>query len=262
MGISGIIQGILATFTGRRIPAFDVDGSLEPHLPAADEPFDSSAIPRGLEPLRPGIRMGTSLEERTRDRRPNASGKHRRGTRPWSKVTGICLHQTACNLGENPPRWDTVGCHIGVTRNGQVIRLHDLNAIVIHGNGWNAQTVGIEIDGMYAGIEGDERTFWRPKGDTRSRPQHLTDETVEATCQVIRSICDEISANGGQLKVIVAHRQASVNRRNDPGSAIWQRIALPMISELGLHDGGSGFRIGDGYPIPEAWDASRRGIRY
>ena len=196
------------------------------------------------------------------DRRKTAAATHRRERRPWKKVTGICLHQTACVLGERPGRWDTIGAHFGVTRSGNVIWLHDMDHVVIHGNGWNAGTVGIEIDGKYEGVHGDISTFWRDKSDPNSTPQELTSESANATRRLIRFICEEVRRNGGEVKVLVAHRQASVNRRNDPGSQIWTEVALPIIDELGLDDGGVGFKIGNGYPIPEAWDPKKKGIRY
>jgi N-acetyl-anhydromuramyl-L-alanine amidase AmpD len=166
-------------------------------------------------------------------------------------------------LGEKPPRWDTVGCHIGVTRSGKVIWLHDFNRLVVHGNGWNTQTVGIEIDGLYAGVEGDPKTVWDDPSTTKKEVGSiLTQESIDATQQVIRFIADEIEKNGGKLKAIVAHRQASENRRNDPGSAIWKAIALPMAKELETSDGGPGFKLSKGYAIPESWDPSRKGIKY
>lgn len=181
--------------------------------------------------------------------------------RAWHEVKGICLHQTACLLGERDERWDSVGAHVGITRSGKVIWLHDFDRIVAHGNGWNAQTVGIEIDGLYAGIEGDQRTVWDdPSTPSREVGMQLTAESVEATKQTIRWICQRVLAHAGRVKVLVAHRQSSKDRRNDPGSAIWQAVALPMHAELWLDDGGAGFAIG-GYPIPREWDG-RRADRY
>jgi len=202
------------------------------------------------------------------DRRSTAAQGHGEGGkwkvrgRAWKDVHGICLHQTACVLGERPERWDTVGAHIGITRSGKVIWLHDFNKIVCHGNGWNAQTVGIEIDGLYAGIQGDDSTVWDdPSTKTHETGMALTPEAVLSTRQVIRWIVNETAKSGGDIRVLVAHRQSSKDRRNDPGSAIWQEVALPMHAELKLGDGGVGFEIG-GYPIPEAWDPRCRGIRY
>lgn len=177
--------------------------------------------------------------------------------RAWSKVTGICLHQTACLLGERPERWDGVGCHVGITRAGKEIWLHDWNREVAHGNGWNAQCVGIEIDGLYAGVEGRIETVWDdPSTPQREQPMVLTREAIEAAKHCIRRICREVAEHGGQVRALVAHRQSSKSRRNDPGEAIWKEIALPMVAELGLSDGGAGFEIG-GYPIPREWDPSR-----
>lgn len=233
------------------------------HMPPANNNLAAEAPPPVIEPIRPPIPQTTSFADRLRDRRSVANQKYVYGRRDWSKVTGICLHQTACVLGERPARWDTVGAHCGVTRSGQVIWLHDYDKLVVHGNGWNTQTVGIEIDGLYAGVEGDLSTIWNdPSTPQREVGQVLTSESVEATCQLIRQICEEVRRHGGQIKALVAHRQASINRRSDPGEAIWKRIALPMSAELGLHDGGPNFKLGNGYPIPEKWDPSRKGIKY
>lgn len=184
--------------------------------------------------------------------------KKRGGRRKWSKITGVCLHQTAVVLGERPGRWASLGAHVGVTRSGKVIWVHDFNQIVYHGNRWNTGTVGIEIDGGYCGVEGDEKTFWA--GGPLKSPLELEDSTVNAARAAIRWIYDSVARNGGQIKVIVAHRQSSMSRRNDPGEAIWRRVALPMVNELGLdrakYDGGPGFVIG-GRPIPGVWDETR-----
>ncbi len=247
------------------------DTSVEPHLPPVHNDLEAEAPAKVIEPIRPPVPQTTAFQDRLRDRRSVANQKYVYGKRDWSKVTGICLHQTACVLGERPARWDTVGAHTGVTRSGQVIWLHDFDKLVVHGNGWNAQTVGIEIDGLYAGLEDDPstvineatRTTWDdPTTTVHERPQVLTSESVEATCQLIRFICDEVERHGGKVKVLVAHRQASSSRENDPGEAIWKRIGLVMSEELGLHDGGPGFKIGSGYAIPEKWDPTRKGIKY
>lgn len=203
------------------------------------------------------------------DRRETAAQGHgpgqrwRTSGRRWSAVTGICLHQTACVLGERVERWDTVGCHVGITRAGKVIWLHSFDRVVAHGNGWNAGTVGIEIDGLYAGVEGDVSTVWNdPSTARRETGMELPEVQAEAARQVIRWIARETAENGGAIKALVAHRQASASRRDDPGSAIWQRVALPLSAELGLTDGGPGFKLGDGMAIPHEWDPARKGERY
>jgi hypothetical protein len=251
--MSSVFDVLSRMFSGMRpgeLPRCQPDVS---HLPAADNRMDEETS----EPVK-AVRPPSQLV----DRRAHASKKHDYGQRDWSKVTGICLHQTACVLGERAGRWDTVGCHIGVTRGGQAIWLHDFDRLIVHGNGWNTQTVGIEIDGMYEGVEGDDSTFWRPKEEPNRQPQRLTSEAAETARQVVRWICETVAANGGKVRALVAHRQASENRRSDPGSQIWQEVALPLHTELGLSDGGRGFKLGTGYPIPESWDPAKRGIKY
>ncbi len=184
------------------------------------------------------------------------------GRRAWGAITGITLHQTACVLGERPQRWETVGAHAGVTRGGQVIWMHDFNQLVIHGNGFNAKTVGIEMDGEYAGVEGELRTFWRPKDEPDRKPQTPTPQLISAAKATVRWICEAVARHGGAVKVLVAHRQASEQRQSDPGSALWKAVAMPLHEELGLDDGGPGFKIGSGYAIPEKWDPSRTGVKY
>lgn len=185
------------------------------------------------------------------------------GTRTWKKTTGVTLHQTACKLGERPERWLNVGCHVGVTRSGKVLWLHDFTDLVVHGHGWNNQCVGIEIDGLYAGVEGDPRTVWDDKSTPeREQGMDIRPVQMEAVRQAIRWIYDVVQAHGGQLHALVAHRQSTDDRTSDPGSGIWQAVAIPMHLELGLTDGPPGFTIGKGEPIPEAWDPSRKGIRY
>jgi N-acetyl-anhydromuramyl-L-alanine amidase AmpD len=184
------------------------------------------------------------------------------GRRQWKQITGVTLHQTACLLGERPQRWSTVGAHLGVTRAGQVIWMHDFEKIVWHANLLNGATIGIEMDGTYAGVEGDDRTFWRPVDEPDRKAQTPTIALVEAAKATVRWICQEVARHGGRVERLLAHRQASKQRESDPGSALWQQVALPLHVELGLNDGGPGYVVGNGYPIPEKWDSRRVGVRY
>jgi N-acetyl-anhydromuramyl-L-alanine amidase AmpD len=191
--------------------------------------------------------------------------------RTWERVRGVTLHQTACDMGERVERYDTIGAHFSVLRSGRVLRHADLNTIVFHGNGWNNQCVGVEINGLYAGVEDvpdtaqDEalRSTWDdPSTPTRELPQQVTPQAMLSTRRLIRWIKHEIATHGGNLSVLCAHRQSSANRRNDPGEAIWKQVARPLHAELGLTDGGVGYRLSNGYPIPEEWDPRCVGVKY
>lgn len=213
------------------------------------------------------------------DRRVHATPSAKTWQRLWSKVTGICLHQTACEMGERLERYNRINVHFVVTRAGKVLWMHDLTTGLVAANGWNNQTVSIECDGLYAGLEDDPatvqvneamRTTWDdPSTPFREQPQKLTEEAAESARQLIRWIVEEVRRSGGACTKLVAHRQASGSRRNDPGQAIWQQVALPLHAELGMDDGGVGFKLpnpaqhgGDGVAIPEAWDPRCKGVRY
>jgi len=210
-------------------------------------------------PLGPKLASG-----RFHDLRSIAAQNNIGGRRTWKQVTGITLHQTACVLGEKPKRWATVGAHLGVTRAGQVMWMHDFEKIVWHANLFNGFTIGIEMDGTYAGVEGDDRTFWRPHDEPNRQPQTPTAALVDAATETVRWICAEVLRHGGRIERLLAHRQASVHRQSDPGSALWQRVAIPLHAdkELALTDGGPGYTVGSGFPIPEKWDETRKGVKY
>lgn len=204
----------------------------------------------------------TLLAGKFHDLRSIASQDRLGGRRAWSKITGVTLHQTAVVLGERPERWKTLGAHLGVTREGQVVWLHDFAKIVWHANGLNAMTVGIELDGMYEGVQGDLKSFWNPDNDPKRVPQRATNDLVEAAKATVRWVCSEVERHGGKVNHLYAHRQASKQRQSDPGSELWHLVGMALHKELTLTDGGAGFTLGDGLRIPEAWDPSRKGVKY
>ncbi|RYG85523.1 MAG: N-acetylmuramoyl-L-alanine amidase [Alphaproteobacteria bacterium] len=183
--------------------------------------------------------------------------------RLWSKITAVVLHQTATNLGERPERWHSVPIHFCITRAGKVIQLYDLTEVCNHANGLNLRSVGIEIDGWYAGIEGVPKTLWQPKHlPTPRQPMDLPTVQAEATKATVQLIVNIVAANGGMVTHIHPHRQSSEDRQSDPGSLIWQTVGLWAQDTLGLSDGGGAFAVGNGRTIPEAWDLRYTGNRY
>lgn len=192
-------------------------------------------------------------------------GQHREGVRPWASVTGITLHQTAGDLGERHERWvkwpvknpktgalefSSLKAHVGVTRGGQVLLVNPLDSRVAHGHGLNSSTVGIECSGTYEGIEGRRDTWW-PAGKA---PQTPTPELIEAARRAVAWVVAEVAAHGGRVLYLYAHRQSSADRVSDPGSALWQAVALEVERE-GLVETRPGYTVGTGLPIPREWDA-------
>ena len=183
--------------------------------------------------------------------------------RPWSKVTAIVLHQTASQLGEKPQRWHSIPIHFGITRSGKTIQLYDLTEVCNHAGNFNRWTVGIEIDGWYAGIEGKPETLWQPGSPAPTRtPMSLPAAQAEAAKACVKRIIDTVAANGGQITHIHPHRQSSGDRRSDPGSLIWKTVGHWAQNQFNLSDGGKDYKIDTGRTIPEAWDDRYVGNRY
>jgi hypothetical protein len=89
-----------------------------------------------------------------------------------------------------------------------------------------------------------------------------TSESIDSVKQIVRYTAALVASNGGKLRYIHAHRQASVDRRSDPGSYLWRHVGMALMAELDLADGGKGWTVGSGLPIPEAWDARYKGVLY
>lgn len=250
LAINGDANEATIASLARAVPAETPVPSATPADPALDfDAFERSMIDRRAvhSPL---VRRHGKLE------------RYEPAGRSWSETRGVTLHQTACNMGERIARYDSIGAHFVVLRSGRVLRMADCNSVVFHGNGWNAQCVGIEVDGLYAGIEGRLDTVWDdPSTPVREMPQTVSPEALLATRNLVRWIAHDVARNGGKLEVLCAHRQSSTDRRNDPGEAIWKAVALPLHAELRLTDGGVGFKLG-GYAIPEAWDERCKGFSY
>jgi hypothetical protein len=204
--------------------------------------------------------------DRLIDRRKFAGRTYDYGPRPITEVRGATMHQTACilSVSKDPARCDDIGAHYTIMRpaggyysDGDVIWLHDDTRRIIHGNEWNTQCWGAEIDGLFAGIEGDPRTVWDdPKTPYKETAVSVTDKQIESTCQLIEWRYYETLRLGGKMHSLNTHRQSSANRRNDPGSKVAQEIVAVMMKKLGLTDGGPGFVLGGpdgGYPNPREW---------
>lgn len=183
-----------------------------------------------------------------------------KGVRRWSNVDAIVLHQTACLLSVE--RWKVVPIHFGVPRSsgylGKFFQLHPLLTYLYHANGLNAPSIGIEIEGNFPGINSDRGTWWPGGGG----PHTVEPAQIDAARELIAWTVAEAKAAGGAIKRILAHRQASHDRRGDPGDVIWKEVGLWAMREFNLSDGGPNFTSGVGYRLPDVWTADNRGIPY
>lgn len=202
--------------------------------------------------------------------RTKSRGKAK-GSRPWRKVTGITLHQTAVNITQ-AKRCLNVPVHACVLDGGRdgadatIVLLHDPTRITWHGHGFNSRDIGIEVCARAAGIEGDGRTLWLPKslrgkGDPLEHASEATDAELEATRRLMRYYAEMVAENGGRLQYVHAHRQSSKSRVSDPGSRIWKACGVWAQETLGLSSGPPGWAHG-GLALPDVWTGEANGVRY
>lgn len=194
------------------------------------------------------------------DLTPRASQGWTRHARPWSAIKGITLHQTGCPMSEAASRWYSLRAHYGVTRGGLIYRVRAETDFGWHAQSLSHDTIGIEIEGFLCGIDGHLET--RPSGPASWEVQRATDTQIAQVKELVRYLKRLVQLHGGQLGGLYAHRQATDDRTADPGSRIWQEIALPLMAELGLSDGGPGYVRGKGQPIPDVWSGKNNRIPY
>lgn len=259
-GVDGVLgdetlysYGVFLISQGLRAPSDE--------RPKSISPDGAAALGLAFTALDQSVSGTNIIDER--HNHPHAGRSKDTPYRAWSKITAVVLHQTATNLGEKPSRWHSVPIHFCITRAGYIIQLYDLTEVCNHANGLNQRSVGIEIDGWYAGIEGQPKTLWQPEGLTTPRqPMNLPAVQADAAKAAVQYIMNTVAANGGNVTHIHPHRQSSKDRQSDPGSLIWGTVGLWAQSSLGLSDGGAAFTVGNGRPIPEAWDDRYTGNHY
>lgn len=187
--------------------------------------------------------------------------RHRRGRprrpRAWSKITGVCVHQTASgHLHESHPGLMSIPAHIVVHQSGAVTLLHPLSLRMPHGHALNGHTIGIEVDCRAYGIVGDRRTFWRRKSEKGAGkqaeqlaipPTHTQLRSLERVLDYCRGA---LVAHGQPCKVYV-HRQGHKSRVSDPG----QRIARVLVGWARAHGDVPPYdeTFGSGKPWPYEW---------
>lgn len=204
----------------------------------------------------------------TKESRTKKRGKAK-GKRKWKNVKGITLHQTAVDFGLNPMRMLNVPAHGGTLKDGKIILLHTPTDYMWHAHSLNKHDIGIEISCRAAGIEGNSDTFWLSKRDHEKGRSYedvvkeATDIQLAATRELCRYYIELVAKNGGKIEYIHAHRQGHKSRVSDPGSRIWEEVAIPIMKEFGLACGRIGWKAGSGNPIPHAWDSfNGKGIPY
>ena len=229
-------------------------------LPKSVTVAGAAALDKAFDALQQHPAPGEIINEEAKH--PHSGRSTSMPFRPWSMITAIVLHQTASKIGEKATSWHNVPIHFGVTRAGKIYQLYALTEVCNHAGNLNRISVGIEIDGWFAGIEGKPETLWQPENGPKRQPMDLPDVQADAVKVTIQWIINAVAAQQGHIKTIHPHRQASEDRQSDPGSLIWKTLGFWAKSTFDLKDGGKDFTVGNGLKIPEAWDPAYAGNKY
>lgn len=149
-----------------------------------------------------------------------------------------------------------VPCHVLAFRQGFFAVAHALPVWINHAGPLNQRSIGLEVDGRYAGLVDDPKTVAREDLATTwdGEPEELTELAVQSACAAIDWICKEVRSMGGEISHIFAHRQSSSDRRSDPGEAIWKRVVLDHAVRDRRLKTRPELTFGSGRPIPKEWD--------
>jgi N-acetyl-anhydromuramyl-L-alanine amidase AmpD len=180
---------------------------------------------------------------------PNPKHCHYRGL---VKANGVTLHQTAVLYGDEAPAssYYRIPAHFVLPRDGRLLHLNGIDWNLPCANGLNPDTISVEIEGRFRGVESRPETLWRHK---EVKPSELTPEQIQTARDLLRWLAAELANCGARLRYLYAHRQASNERQSDPGERIWRELALWGEAVLGLEIRRDHTR-GDGLKIPKEWD--------
>ncbi len=198
--------------------------------PDQEFPWWPSFFP-ALAPIQIEDRTAFGLKE-------NRKGK----PRDMSKVYALVLHQTAFSRGNDTTKYDRIPVHFVITPNGKIIQLHPLSAYLWSSNGFNAGSVAVEFVGNFPNTKGK---CWQAQ---KFGCHQLTQEQINSGRALIRHLINTMG-----LTHVLAHRQSSGQRENDPGPDVWYHVGQWAVDNLGMKDGGPGFKVGSGNSIPDLW---------
>jgi peptidoglycan hydrolase-like protein with peptidoglycan-binding domain len=168
------------------------------------------------------------------------------------KIWAFVLHQMAFKRRgretkqySDPTGYVNTGAHFCIMLDGRIIQLHALSRMIWHGNCVSPRSVAVEFEGNFPNVKG---TWWIDKKSTIQNKDLPTQAQYDSGRFLTRYLKTILNTTH-----ILAHRQSSDSRENDPGPDIWYNVGEWAINNLGLTDGGVNFKCGTGNPILAQW---------
>lgn len=181
------------------------------------------------------------------DRTAYSPRDKRKKTRNIEDIYALVLHQAGFSRGNDPGKYDKVTSHFVILPNGTILQLHPMTAYLHASNGFNRGSVAVEFVGNFPSTRGK---CYRPD---RFGCHEVSPDQVRAGRRLVEYLIRRIG-----LTHILAHRQSSGRRGNDPGPDIWYGVGQWAIENHNLKDGGPGFKIQSGRAIPDSWRSWNR----
>lgn len=176
------------------------------------------------------------------DRTAYSPKDKRKKIRKIDEVYALVLHQSGFSRGNDTSRYDKVTGHFAILPNGTILQLHPLTAYLYASNGFNKGSVAVEFVGNFPNTNGK---CYQPE---KFGCHQVTIEQIQAGRGLVLHLMKTIG-----LTHVLAHRQSSGSRGNDPGPDIWYRVGQWAVNKHGLKDGGPGFKVQSGKAIPDSW---------
>ena len=182
----------------------------------------------------------------------------------WAKQRQVDEDGKPAFDAQGNPLYAALKAPFGITYSGKILQIHPVDVWGYDAQGLSKRGIGVEIAGLFCGIEGDMST--RPGAPASWKVQSVTTAQIAACKELARYLKRLLQSHGSDLREIHPHRCATDDRRPDPGSKAWKEIAIPLMAELGLTDGGPHFTLGKGteahMELPDAWSGQNNGIPY
>lgn len=168
------------------------------------------------------------------------------------KIFAFVLHHMAFKRwnpktkgNSNPESYLSTGAHFCIMMDGRIIQLHAMSRMIWHGNCASGGSVAVEFEGNFPNIKGKWWINKESKVHDKDMPTQAQYDSGRFLTSYLKTVLP--------LTRIMAHRQSSKDRENDPGPDIWFNVGQWAIEKLGLSDGGDKAKCGDGNPILPAW---------